>query len=135
MGNGSIGIDGAVCVCDRCQSDVCGSTGTEDIPICSLQYVSLSSLHVSHFRHADIWAPTPTRSPTLTLVTLEPTLTAWPMISSRESSVSSVQTSKGLGNDSPCPGTSGQVLFPQPPVAVCRSEPQTPQAMILTSMS
>ncbi len=48
---------------------------------CFLQYVSLPSLHCVQSRHAEICAPTPTRSPTLTVVTLGPTLTAVPTIS------------------------------------------------------
>lgn len=61
-----------------------------DVPCCFLQYVSLPSLHCGQSRQAEIWAPTPTRSPTLTVVTLEPTLTAVPTISDEVLHVSHV---------------------------------------------
>ena len=61
-----------------------GERKGQSLPCCFLQYVSLPSLHCVQSKHAEICAPTPTRSPTLTVVTLEPTLTAVPTISAGE---------------------------------------------------
>jgi hypothetical protein len=58
-----------------------GEMRRQSSPCCFLQYVSLPSLHCVQSKHAEICAPTPTRSPTLTVVTLGPTLTAVPTIS------------------------------------------------------
>ena len=63
----------------------------------------------------EICAPTPTRSPTLTVLTSLPTLIALPTIS--------------------CPTQMGSGQSPQPPLMVWTSLPQTPQQSMAMSMS